>query len=96
MAEQAIQLSLADMMGEGIEYDLQQDRLLVGSMSSGAIRGVPSTAARGVQLTTSEVYTYFEGGGNFSISATVGLKVDPTQSCWLWAAVKSTPIGAFC
>lgn len=95
VAEKGIKLSLDGMMGEGIEYDILHDRLVVGSMSTGAIRGVPSTAAANeVQLTASEVYTYFEGGGKFSINATVGLKVDPANSCLLWAAVKSIPIGS--
>ena len=81
------------MMGEGIEYDPHYDRLMVGSMTTGAVRGVPNTAASRIQLTEAEVYTYFQGGGSNSIDAIVGLKVDPANSCWLWVAVKSSPIG---
>jgi hypothetical protein len=81
------------MVGEGIEYDQVHDRLVVGSMATGAVRGVPNSASRGVRLTEMETFTYFLGGGTHSISAIVGLKADPANACWLWAAVKSDPIG---
>lgn len=89
-------LSATDMAPEGIAFDLgHKDRLLLGSTSTGAIRGVPRppTGTSLVSLTLSEVYTYFLGGGSVPISSVKGLLVNPLESCQLWMAVDSHPIG---
>lgn len=89
-----IQLALTDMAGEGIEYDQGvMDRIIVGSTTMGTIRGFSNTGSSGVQLTEAETYTYFTGGGAYSILSTKGMKVDTQDPCLLWVAVNSDPIG---
>ena len=89
-----MQLTLADMAGEGIEYDQGlKDRIIVGSTTTGTIQGFANTRASGVQLYATETYTYFAGGGEYAILSTKGMKVDIQDLCLLWVAVNSDPIG---
>ena len=72
---------------------MQRDRIVVSSKTSGSIVGFANTEMFGVGVSKLATYPYFAGGGIFTINSTEGLKIDSTNSCWLWAAVSSTPIG---
>jgi hypothetical protein len=91
-----VQLALPSLAAEGIAYDTSKDRLVVGSTTSGAIRGVPGTLSSFVQLTAAETFVYFSGGGAVPILSTKGMRGDTSNDCWLWIAVNSNPIGNDC
>lgn len=95
-ADNAIKLYWNNLSGEGIEYDGGlKDRLLVGSTSTGAVVGVPNTRSSGVTLSEGDTFVYFQGGGSIPILAIAGIELDSNNPCWLWVAVRSTPIGRF-
>ena len=80
-----LQLSAYGMAPEGIAYDGGlKDRILIGSTTTGAVRGVSRPTTGGVKLTEREMYTYFTGGGSVPILSTKGMLVDPRDACSLW------------
>ena len=79
---------------ESIEYDVTNNRLVVGSISTGRIIGIPLPLVGKPVYDASSVHTYFEGGTagqNDSVVGTAGLQVDPADPCILYAAVGKYP-----
>jgi len=81
--------------GEGIEYDQTNNRLVIGSLSSGRIVGIPLPDASTPQTysmynaSLATVHTYFTGSDD--VFATAGLQVDQDDECLLYAAVGGYP-----
>ena len=77
-------------VGESIEYDATNNRLVIGSLSTGRIIGITlPEGGDAVSFDAAEVHTYFSGSAD--VFATAGLQVDQDDECLLYAAVGGYP-----
>lgn len=86
----AATLTYSMNVGESIEYDVNNNRLVIGSLSTGRIIGIPlPDGSASASFDSSTVHTYFAGSAD--VFATVGLQVDGDEPCYLYAALGGYP-----
>ena len=77
-------------VGESIEYDVTNNRLVIGSLSSGRIIGFPlASGAANASYSSTSVHTYFNGSDD--VFASAGLQVDAANPCYMYVAIGGYP-----